>query len=321
MSNLPILFAAVLLPAFAQDTAVLNSQPNGLIVWGKYGLSDCRREFKNQPTTAPIGTVGPKDLILCKAGEVVAFTAGKAPAWTAATFTSGSDIVNLAYPPEVPLKVKVWVLCADAACGAGPLSSAAKTNIMAKLAVANLLFHNQNAGIRLDLSDPNLISDQLSNTAKKTLYEDFTDCNQFPGLVNGIIDKGSINLYLVRSVNGGFGRGQTCWLPNVAALGCGLDAGLIAHEIGHDHYLQHSEYFTELDDKGLKNIMNSLSNQREYLSEGEVFRMHFLKLSVLNRKATDYSTPLIQRPEARNCDPDSSLKPCAPIGTRLWDDP
>src|SRR6185369_1736977 len=118
MSNLPILFAAVLLPAFAQDTAVLNSQPNGLIVWGKYGLSDCRREFKNQPTTAPIGTVGPKDLILCKAGEVVAFTAGKAPAWTAATFTSGSDIVNLAYPPEVPLKVKVWVLCADAACGA-----------------------------------------------------------------------------------------------------------------------------------------------------------------------------------------------------------
>ena len=67
--------------------------------------------------------------------------------------------------------------------------------------------------------------------------------------------------------------------------------------------------------------MNSLSNQREYLSEGEVFRMHFLKLSVLNRKATDYSTPLIQRPEARNCDPDSSLKPCAPIGTRLWDDP
>jgi hypothetical protein len=228
----------------------------------------------------------------------------------------------------VNLRVKVWVICADPACL--PLTTASRTSIMAKLAGANLLFLDQTAGIQLDLTDPTLISDQTSNPAK-TKYRDFdsaSQCSQALDLVNGILDKNAMNLYIVRSVDAQFGRGQTCWLPNVAALGYLLDSGLIAHEIGHNHWLQHSEFFPEMDPWGTKNIMNSLSNQRTYLSEGEVYRMHFERSSVLNRVSLHYSNPPVQRPEARSCPVLNTsntevggLKPCPALGVRLWDDP
>jgi hypothetical protein len=327
VSYLLIMLAAVLsLPAQAQDQAILDSpagQQNGLIVWGKYGLNDCSRPFSNQPATVDIGDVKASDLLFCKTSEVVAFTAGKAPAYSQAAFTSAADTVNLNYQPMVDLRVKVWVLCADANCSVSPITDDTRTDIVTKLAAAKLLFLDQGAGIQLNLNDPNLISDQTANAAKNKYHDFGSQCDKFLDLVSGILDKDALNLYIVRSVENQFGRGQTCWLPNVAALGYLFDGGLIAHEMGHDHWLQHAELFQELAALGTKNIMHSLSTERTYLSEGEVFRMHFERNSVLNRVNAKYSNPPVRRPEARSCNDGSAIKPskpCPSLGLRLWTD-
>jgi hypothetical protein len=333
MPSLPVIFlaaaaaVAVAMPAQAQDQAVLDSpagQLNGVIVWGKYSLTELSRVFPGQPATVNMGSVQPGFMI---ANEVVAFTAGRAPGFKKVengwTGSPGALAVN--FSPLVNLRVKVWVICADPDCL--PLTAAASAGFVTKLMAANSLFAAQTAGISLNLTDPNLIVDLTANEDKKAKYKDFSSgedqCGDFKDLVNGALDKNAINLYIVRSVENEYRRGQTCWLPNAAVLGHLFDGGLLAHEIGHHHWLQHSEYFAEMDAAGLKNIMHSLSNQRAYLSEGEVYRMHFEKLSVLNRVNAFYSNPPARRPEARFCPTlhPGLLKPCPTIGTRLWVDP
>jgi hypothetical protein len=317
MRRVLLLAAAAVLPG--QDQVVLQNdsqQPNGLIVWGQFSSGELSKEFTDQPATADVGSV---DLALLKANELVAFTSDRAPAYKAFLWTAGADTAQASYPNVVNLRVRVWVLCYDAACSNGPLPQAVRDDITTRLAGANTLFAAQSAGIRFDLTDSNVISDQTGNTAKKNKYKDFSGCG-LSGLVKDLLDKQAMNFYLVRSVDNEFSRGNTCWRANIAVLGHLAGAGLIAHETGHNHWLQHAEYFSELSALGTKNIMHSLSTERTYLSEGEIYRMHFETQSVLNRK-TGSSEPPVSRTEARSCAASKELKPCPSIGTRLWPDP
>ncbi len=329
---LVVIAAATAIPARGQDQVLLDSpsgQLNGAIVWGKFGLTDHSKEFADQPAAVNVGHVEAGLLI---ANEVVAFTADRAPAYKAVAggWTAQPGAVTVNFSPLVNLPVKVWVLCADPNCG--PLPATASSEIVTKLAAANALFAAQSAGISLDLTGPNLITDLTANQAKKTAYQDFSttqQCSAFPDLVTGNLDRHAMNLYVVRSVDNEFSRGDTCWLPNVMVLGHLFNGGLVAHEVGHNHWLEHAEFFPELATLGLKNIMHGLSSQRAYFSEGEVYRMHFEKQSVLNRASRVYSDPPVRRPEARSCPKpdklgilkDNPLKPCPSLGTRLWVDP
>lgn len=99
--------------------------------------------------------------------------------------------------------------------------------------------------------------------------------------MDGMVDDEAMNLYFVRTVHTQEKRGETERLiKHVAVFGMGVDAGLVAHEIGHNHALSHSEQ-SDMQ-YGEKNIMHSLSKTREYFSEGEVFRMHFDDYSMRN---------------------------------------
>ena len=327
-----VIAAVAAIPARGQDQVLLDSpagQLNGAIVWGKFSLMDHSKEFANAPAAV---NIGPVEAGLLIANEVVAFTADRAPAYKAVEggWTGQPGSLTVGFSPLILLPVKVWVLCADPNCG--PLPPAAGSEIVTKLAVANTLFVAQNAGIAFDLTGPNLITDLTGNQAKKAAYQDFSttqQCGAFPDLVTGNLDRHAINLYVVRSVDNEFSRGDTCWLPNVVVLGHLFNGGLVAHEVGHNHWLEHAEFFPELSPLGLKNIMHGLSSQRAYFSEGEVYRMHFEKQSVLNRVSAIYSDPPVRRPEARSCPkPDQHgflkenyLKPCPSLGTRLWVDP
>jgi hypothetical protein len=318
MRRVLLLAAAAVLPG--QDQVMLQNdsgQSNGLIVWGQFSSGELSKEFANQPATADVGNV---DLALLKANELVAFTADRAPAYKAFPWSPGPDQAQASYPNVVNLRVKVWVLCFDAACSDGPLPDTVRDDLLVKLASANALFTAQTAGVRFNLNDPSqIISDQTGNTTKKNQYKDFTGCG-LSGLVKNLLDKQAMNFYLVRSVDNEFSRGNTCWRANIAVLGHLAGPGLIAHETGHNHWLQHAEYFPELSALGTKNIMHSLSTERTYLSEGEVYRMHFETQSVLNR-TTGSSTPPAPRLEKRACSASNALKPCPGIGTRLWPDP
>jgi len=313
-----ILTAALAVTVFAQDQVVLSNisgDANHLFVWGLFSDLSKHKKFLNETAS----TVAIGDVKLAIVNEVVSLTQGRRPAYKKHLWSLGADTVAMNFPDVLNLKTRVWVLCPDDPCGS--LLPGFSDGLLEKLTAANTLFAEQNAGIRLDLAAAGLISDQTGNAAKKAAYADFVSgCG---GISSGMKDKDALNLYIVRSVDGQPNRGKTCAsYPNVAVVGYLGGGGLIAHEIGHNLGLWHSAFHTELDGMGLRNLMHSDSSTRCCLSEGEVFRIHFLKKSFLNNNGSvNNSNPPAKRNEARSCHPTDLTKPCLKIDERIWTEP
>jgi hypothetical protein len=308
--------------AMGQDQVVFSNpsgNPNQLYVWGLFSDGSKHKKFLNEPG----GTVTIENVKPLVVNEIVSLTLGMRPAYKKHLWSHGGDKVTLEYPGILSLKTRVWVLCADDPCGThASLPGAFQDALVGKLAYANTLFANQNAGLQLHLADAGLIQNATTNTAKKTPSNmDFTSaCG---GLSSNMKDEDALNLYVVRSVDGQPNRGRTCpGFPNVAVVGYLGGGGLMAHELGHNFALDHSVNYPELSSMGLGNIMHQNSSTRCCLSEGEVFRIHFMTKSFLNNNArNDGSNPPARRNEARSCHPTDLAKPCLGIGERIWMDP
>jgi hypothetical protein len=147
-----------------------------------------------------------------------------------------------------------------------------------------------------------------------------------------------INVYYVDIVEsevayGGSGTAYGAHCPeyqNVIAMGSMTDGNLLAHEIGHALSLDDIDCLSNSFPPSActsnhvhfdtTEIMHSASNQRRYLTEGEVFRAVFSPASWINDvtyglRASSLTT--------RNCNAldDSTNDPiCPAIQKRIWDD-
>jgi hypothetical protein len=241
-------------------------------------------------------------------GEVLAFgidrpVAVQAESWS----TSLADqLVTVPFAPRFDIGVTIWIVAA-------PFASTQQTaNTLWQ--TAQTIFTAERTGIRLASVE---IVDATANPAASA-WAAFScgDANGNVAPLQGAIGArpGRINIYVVGLVDGSTSRGNACMIGgSFIAIASGAGAELLAHELGHDFALEHIDDLTA--DFDATNVMHSASNVRQFLTEGQVFRMHLRSSPAVNQTyALRSGLPL------RDCDRDTLTLDCPPIRTRLWPD-
>jgi hypothetical protein len=304
--------AAGLIGSSTGDHVILQNtsgNENGLLVWGAWGSTHLK-QVDHTPNT-DIHSFGNTKRNPSGANEVVAFTIGRPPATQSdVDWKDGATSVTLSYPDVYHLNLKIWVLCPDAICS-NTLPEAKKTDLDAFLIWSNTRLEQERTGLALQKVGPDLISDQTANEAKRTRFSNFVtpdagvtsnDCDSLGMLTDQMIESNAFNIYMVGTVDGEPGKGHVCVTAdlrnpsNIAIVGASALWGTMLHEIGHDLSLSHIDGISGF---GQSNLMYSVSSTRQYLSEGQVFRIHFSCLSALNRGIFAGLPP---RPTLRDCD-------------------
>ncbi len=337
---LPIgILAAGLIGSTTEDHVVLQNtsgNENGLLVWGEWGRTEMK-QVQHTPDT-DIHSFGNAKQNPTGANEVVAFTIGRPLATQSGVdWKDGATSVTLTYPDVYRLNLKIWVLCPDTICS-NTLSADKRTDLDSFLIWSNARLEQERTGLVLQKAGTDLISDQTTNQIKRTRYHNFVtpdndvtpnDCSSLSMLTDqSMIESNAFNIYMVGTVDGEPGKGHVCVTAdlanpsNIAIVGASALWGTILHELGHDLSLSHIDGMTGF---GKSNLMYSDSATRKYLSEGQVFRIHFSCLSALNR---GIFAGLPQRPAPRNCDASvpsdclsqNQLAVCPREGTWLFPD-
>jgi hypothetical protein len=311
--------------AHADDSIGLNDyqNENGVVAWGKWVDATDEDELKtargySSVTFPNIDTGG-------DASQLVSFTVGRPPALDAAvSWTSGVDSLSLRYPDaEYSVPVKMWILCANAACKA--ISPKKKAKLDKDLTWGSDRFLAERVGMKLIPSggSEEWIRDQVSLGSDATdVLLDFTDdkCNKFDEAVKTIKQPDAINIYVVNTVEQSDSDGYQCE-NNYDSLILGRKAlrGTLIHEIGHVFGLEHVDPGFP---GGLKNFMRDYSKTRRWLTEGQVFRMHFDTESGLNKSLhTLLPAGLPPHRDVRDCEDETDDRlPCPPEEMRLWSD-
>lgn len=241
-----------------------------------------------------------------QSNEVVVFQRGRAPALLApAPWSDGVDTVTVALGEPIRIPITVWVVV-------GPFDGVAA---MAEAAImdARELFREERAG--LDLTDLEIVDSTEDPDASEYEHYPFEGSD-----ISGDIGRrdGRINVYGVGSVRygGGFVKGVasiggTRIVISNNLPGLGWDGWTVAHELGHNFGLLHSDELSGFDDWE-SNLMATGSG----LTEGQIFHVHFGTTSVLNRVFG------LRSEQARHCglvDPEDPR--CVPLDLRLWPDP
>jgi hypothetical protein len=281
-------------------------EESGVIAWGNPGSLHAIGV-----SPVPIGALSRGE-----ANQAVAFTIDRPPALDSDVAWSGSnDIVPLVYPPLYEIPIRVWIVCADDPC-TSPVPAATLTDLNKFLVWANERFHYEHVGIKL-IGDAEWISDQTGMTGSvPDLLRDFdtADCGKLAAATTAMKKDGAFNIYMVRTVDTLYRKGDYCYTHDSAVVGSMALKGTILHEMGHDLSLGHMSAKT--------NLMCADSTKRKFLTEGQVFRMHFSSASGLN---FELSSSLPPNPPAnrtpRDCDTNTPVQlPCPAEDMRLWKD-
>ncbi len=235
--------------------------------------------------------------------EVTAFTNGRPVAleenvgWTSSAF----DRVRVDFPNRILIPVTVWIV-------RGPFIPQRNLALNHLLTTATI-WNNERMGIGFSAIEiVNATGDPDAPT-----YFNF-NCGLRAGIQTDIGRRANrINIYWVDTVDGGTGRGQACAFgSDFVAMGRATNDELLVHEFGHNFDLEHTNGQATFDQT---NIMHSASSTREFITEGQLFRMHLDGNSALN---TTYNA----RPglPTRNCTHGASNNNCPAINTRLWAD-
>ena len=278
----------------------------GFFVWGG-------AQSGQPPTTATGGCGVPVSLGVVEeasngGNQLAAFTKGMAPQLRPSVAWNNNATVAVQFTDPKPVKVKFWVLYTASDCDINCM----RNWVSGFLTWANELLSEERAGIKLEAADGTaVVRDETQNsnpTVKDYQWVSETkDCkeNKLSSLKAVLHEAGALNLYLVKQVGSSTSNGTICILPppvrDMAFVARKAEYGTMLHEIGHLLGLQHSDYVAEL---GPTNVMYSYSSNRKYLTEGQVFWMHFADRSAL---------PVLPGGAGalkRNCD--SAVKPDKP---------
>jgi len=303
---LEVLFLSLTIIFFSACTGdsvnVINDSGNeiGILVDGM----DLGVQVNDQTYIAASSPIAVGDMTSSPAGnEIIGFTKRRPVAVLSdAGWTAASDVAVLNFNNSMQLPVKVWVVF-------GPFADARTRAINACITTSSI-WRNERMGV--DFSSFEIVD--ATGDPDASTYYDFT-CTLQAGIRSDIgFTAGRINIYYVRTVDGGTGRGQACQIgSDFAAMGSGTLSDLLSHELGHGFGLNHVD--ANVANFDVTNILHSASNTRAFISEGQLFRAHLRTTSALNFL---YNA----RPglPTRNCADATVSDACPAIQKRIWAD-
>ncbi len=208
--------------------------------------------------------------------EVIAFGRRRAPTRTDTPWTDDGDSFDAALGNQLQLPVTVWIV-------QGPFSEQRDHAIEACIRTA-AIWDDERVGVRFSAfdiknatNDPDIDGDILDSVGGDNRnWDDFSDEIGF--------DEGRINIYWINTVDGSSGMGWSDFGGRIV-MGKNTVDTLLAHELGHAFSLRHpincnNGPTADFDDSNV--MWQCVSTEREFFTEGQVFRIHFNDESSVN---------------------------------------
>jgi hypothetical protein len=219
--------------------------------------------------------------------SLVVFSGSRQPWKVPALWTPNADTIDVTPPNEIGFKVTFWIL-------AGVFSTQ-QTNAAAAVLAVNNAYTSEKAGVRIASFT---INDATANPNAAALSSGGT-LQQFQTAIG--FNPGEINVYVINTVNGGLTSGGN--FDGTPVILLGRDAltlpRVLEHEIGHAFVLWH------IDGKPGFNWQNVMATSvsAHFLTEGQIFRMHFHPSSQLNALNLRPGLPIVVcgEPAANDC--------------------
>ncbi len=239
--------------------------------------------------------------------EAVAFGMNRAATRAAAGWSSGRDTVDLRLGDPIPIGVTIWIV-------QGPFDAQRSHAFTTCLQTLGIWFWERTGFLlnNCDMRDATRDPD-ITNAILNSVGGDNRNWNDFSTLIG--FDAGRINIYWINTVEGATTTG---WSDFGGRIVMGRNTGLelLVHEIGHGFSLFHpvscGGATATWDDT---NIMAPCSSTREFVTEGQNFRMHFNPDSSVN--ALYGARPGAPTEDCRNV---GETAACPAVERRLWDD-
>jgi len=293
---------SIIILSSCDDVVTVNNASNGQQI-GLLTDGNTSSGFNNDKTLSGTGaafSVG--KMTPGGTGELIAFSNLRPVAVkTPINWTDNDDAITMNFSNKILLPVTVWIV-------QGPFNTA-RTNAINMCITTSSIWDTERMGAAFSLFE---IIDATSN-ANANNFLDF-DCSM-KNSIETYIGKtaGRINIYVVRTVDGGAGRGQACQIgSDFVAISSTAGRELLSHELGHDFSLQHVDGQASFDQT---NIMHSASNSRQFITEGQLVRAHLRNNSALNFL---YNSRAGQ--PNRDCGHNQSDNQCPSLNKRIWAD-
>lgn len=235
---------------------------------------------------------------------VIGFGTAHAPTYLDTPWTTAAEQFSLTLNDPVEVSITMWIV-------QGPLHYQL-THAADAVAYLEAVWEAERSGLiigavdyRDATTDPDITAAILDSTGG-----DSRNWDDFSTLIG--YDANRINVYWINTVDGSYTTG---WSDsgNRIVMGAATFEDLLVHEIGHAMNLKHPGLLDPDFDN--TNVMDPSSVVREFLTEGQTFRMHFDNGSAANDVFGAYPT----EPKT-NCDKDLGNSVCPVLERRLWDD-
>ncbi len=238
--------------------------------------------------------------------EVIGFTSQRPPRYVATPWTNaGSEVFALDFKPRIQVPVTVWIV-------KGPFAAQRQHAIEACIRTS-AIWAAERVGVDFSTfqvidatADPQAAAHfafpngDVGDSVWKPLRDDIG------------FTAGRLNIYWVETVNGADTSGWSNFGAQIA-MGANTFDELLSHEIGHALSLTHTDGTAGFDDT---NVMWSGSIQRQFLTEGQLFRAHLNPSSIINAIYAARPGEM-----TRACPFSTTATPqCPAIQRRLWAD-
>jgi hypothetical protein len=240
------------------------------------------------------------------AEEVIAVTRDRAldliedAPWT----DDKGDVVRIEFDKAIEIPVTIWIV-------KGPYESGV-SHALEHVVTANSFWQRERVGIQIQGGSIEFVD--ATQNPNAAYYYDFK-CDRDRQFLETQIGRrpNRINIYRVETVNNSAFAADACAFGSgFVALGESTEIDLLAHEVGHNFNLEHTD---DLPGLGTGNLMASFSTDREFMTEGQIFRAHVDPDSVVNALyAARPGKPV------RRCGHDDVTRRCPALATRIWPD-
>lgn len=236
-------------------------------------------------------------------GEVIAFGERRAVSVKPASWTpQPEDRVELALEQAYKLPITVWIVDADVA--------EQKERMQNAVSATNAIWDAERAGIRIGGMQV------IDATAKATAELSDFACSERKALTQAIGRKpGRINLYVVQRVEGKASRVTVCGGGGFGVIGHGAFAGDVTFALTANFGLKDVQQYGPKFVFDERNVMHPDHGPRQYLTEGQIFRMHVNPQSALNSVYGVRTGKTV-----RNCFAPAGSSQCPALDRRVWPD-